>query len=111
MNRLFMTYREVATALMSVGIEQALDAVGHYLPPPVIPEAWQGHPGLGFVVKSSEQDDGAPGWSPLFAVTLVMVNVRGPPTSSTASSWSDEGTIESVRSMSDHDLQLGGSFG
>lgn len=48
----------VGSALMSVGIEQALDAVGHYLPPPVVPEAWQEHPGLGFVVKSSEQDDG-----------------------------------------------------
>lgn len=47
----------VGSALMSIGIEQVLDSVGHYLPPPAVPEAWQGHPGLGLVVKSRIQDD------------------------------------------------------
>lgn len=61
------------SALLSLGVEQVLDAVGHYLPPPTVPEQWIGHPGLGLVVKSAIQEDGTHvalvrSWSGVFTV-------------------------------------------
>jgi len=70
------------SALMGVGIDILLDAVGHYLPPPSVPEAWRGHPGLGLVVRSAVQSDGTHlalvrSWSGSFAVGQQVIKPGG----------------------------------
>ena len=47
------------SALMGVGVETLLDAVGHYLPPPTVPVAWKDHPGLGLLVRCHDTESGS----------------------------------------------------
>jgi elongation factor G len=70
------------SALMGVGVETLLDAVGHYLPPPSVPEAWKEHPGLGLLVRSHETESGTymalvRAWSGSFAPGRTILRGGG----------------------------------